>query len=90
MGIAITVILVIACRCCLEYLVIFEVDAVSLIYLFYLISSSSDPIMYFLQCCSVLCLLESKNLTTAPFNCDFGVETLEFLCKGNCFQSATV
>lgn len=53
MGLVITVILVIACRYGLEYLVIFEVHAVLLILLFFLISSS-DPIMYFLQCSSVL------------------------------------
>lgn len=67
MGIAVTVILVIACRCRLEYLVIFEVDAVSLIYLFYLISSSSDPIMYFLQRCSVLLSLGIQNSYHRPF-----------------------
>ena len=49
MGLAITVVLVIACRYGLEHLIIFEVRAVSLIYLFSFISSSSDPIMYFLQ-----------------------------------------
>lgn len=53
-GLAITVVLIIACRCGLEYFVIFEVHAVSLIYLFSLIPSSSDPVIYFLQRCSVL------------------------------------
>lgn len=54
MGLVITVILAIAWRYGLEYLVIFEVHAVLLIHLFFLISSSSDPIMYILQCSSVL------------------------------------
>lgn len=53
MGFAITVILVIACRCGLEYLIIFEVHAVSLICLFFF-SISSDPIIYFVQCRLVL------------------------------------
>lgn len=53
MGFKITVILIIACRYSLEHLVTFEVCDVS-IYLFSPISGSSDHIMYFLQCCSVL------------------------------------
>lgn len=54
MGLSITVTLVVAFRYGLEYLVIFEVHALLLICLFSLISSSSDPIIYFLQCCCVL------------------------------------
>lgn len=67
MGLAITVILVIACRYGLEYHVIFEVHAASLIYFFSLIASSSDPIMYFLQCCSVLYMSFEIQKSYLPF-----------------------
>lgn len=68
MGLVITVILVIACRYGLEYLVNFQVHAVLLIHLFFLISSSSDPMMYFLHCSSVLYMsFEIQKLYHLPF-----------------------